>query len=722
MIRHTAAHPCPVCGGFEAMPRGQGKRCAGFTSDDRAWVHCERVEHAGSLPLDERTTPATYLHRIGGPCNCGEEHAPAQPAQNGRRHPAPSERRRIVATYLYTDASGCRVPYRVARFEPKGFLPQHVTEAGAWANGFASEERVPYHLSTLIAEPDRVVFWCEGERDCETLSAAGLLATTTAGGAKSYRKHAAEYAEHFRGRRLVAVLPDNDDDGRVYAAEVAASLVAVGTEVRLVELPGLPAKGDVSDWLDACHTVEELRELVKYASRWAPPAAADPSEPHAIIRSSLCVNEIANSHRAVLLPAETGVARNGAALLSDVESFLARFVVYPSEHARVAHVLWIAHAHNMEVWESTPRIAFLSPEPGSGKTRALEVTELLVPRPVLAVNCTSAFLFRRVADPDGLPTILFDEIDTVFGPRAKSENEDIRGLLNAGHRKGAVAGRCVVKGKRIETEELPAYAPVALAGLDDLPATLESRTVVIRMRRRAPDELVQPFRRRECESQASTIREALAAFAQTIPAGEWPDMPAGIADRNADVWEALLAVADAAGGTWPERARVTAVTHVTDAMGGTPSLGVRLLADLRTIFGDSEHMLTVSILEALNGLDEAPWGDLRGRPLDARGLSRRLAKYGVERRLVRLGNVVGRGYSRADLSDPWRRYLDPNVTHVEANPMRRVKGEEGRSGLSVLGLGTPPQGPVTSVTSVTPSDDPAIIRLRELAALNAYTP
>jgi Protein of unknown function (DUF3631) len=421
-------------------------------------------------------------------------------------------------------------------------------------------------------------------------------------------------------------------------------------------------------------------------------------------------------------PVKYAPRRDGASVLADVESFLARFVVYPSEHARVAHVLWIAHAHNMEGWESTPRIAFLSPEPGSGKTRALEVTELLVPRPVLAVNCTSAFLFRRVADPDGLPTILFDEIDTVFGPRAKSENEDIRGLLNAGHRKGAVAGRCVVKGKRIETEELPAYAPVALAGLDDLPATLESRTVVIRMRRRAPDELVQPFRRRECESQASTIREALAAFAETIPAGTWPVMPTGIADRNADVWEALLAVADAAGGTWPERARVTAVTHVTDAMGGTPSLGVRLLADLRAVFGDSEHMLTVSILEALNGLDEAPWGDLRGRPLDARGLSRRLAKYGVERRLVRLGNVVGRGYSRADLSDPWRRYLDPNVTHVEANPMRRVKGEEGRSGLSVLGLGTPPQGPVTSVTSVTPSDDPAIIRLRELAALNAYTP
>jgi hypothetical protein len=411
------------------------------------------------------------------------------------------------------------------------------------------------------------------------------------------------------------------------------------------------------------------------------------------------------------------VVRNGADVLAQVEDFLARFVVYPSEHARVAHVLWIAHAHAIEQWDSTPRIAFLSPEPGSGKTRALEISELLVPRPVLAVNCTSAFLFRRVADPEGLPTILFDEIDTVFGPRAKSENEDIRGLLNAGHRKGAVAGRCVVKGKRIETEELPAYAAVALAGLDDLPDTLMSRSVVIRMRRRAPDEPVQPFRRRECEVEASSLREALVAFGQTIPAEAWPEMPPGIADRNADVWEALLAVADVAGGTWPERARVSCVTHVTLSMGGTPSLGVRLLADLRTVFAERDHMLTVDILEALNGLDDAPWGNLRGRPLDARGLSRRLSKFDVGSHTVRIGVVTGKGFSREDLADPWRRYLaanvthtgpnvtqvTPNVTHVEAGAIERERGEEGVQTLGSSPPSTPSREGVTRVTSVTTS-------------------
>ena len=127
---------------------------------------------------------------------------------------------------------------------------------------------------------------------------------------------------------------------------------------------------------------------------------------------------------------------DGADLLDDVEAFLARFVVYPSDHETIAHTLWIAHAHLMDGWESTPRIVFLSPEPNSGKTRALEVTEPLVPRPVHAINTTPSYLFRKVSDVEGPPTILYDEIDTVFGPKAK-DNEDMRGRSNAGHRKGA---------------------------------------------------------------------------------------------------------------------------------------------------------------------------------------------------------------------------------------------------------------------------------------------
>jgi hypothetical protein len=370
---------------------------------------------------------------------------------------------------------------------------------------------------------------------------------------------------------------------------------------------------------------------------------------------------------------------DGVALLDQVEAFLGRFVAYPSEHARVAHVLWIAHTHLMDAWDSTPRIAFLSPEPGSGKTRALEVSELLVPSPVEAVNVTPAYLFRKVGESS--PTILYDEIDTVFGPRAK-ENEEIRGLLNAGHRRGAVAGRCVVKGKIVETEEIPAYCAVALAGLGGLPDTLLSRSVVVRMRRRARAERIEQFRRRQHAADGHQLRDWLAAWADEIRdkvTGAWPDMPAGIEDRDADVWESLLVVADAAGGQWPDLARVAAVALVSESKQSTPSLGVLLLQDLRVIFGDTDALATETILERLKKLDESPWDDLRGKPLNARGLATRLRAYEVRSKTVRIGDSTPRGYAREDLWDAWQRYL-----------------------------GTPPLESATSATSATPEPEPSL--------------
>jgi len=346
---------------------------------------------------------------------------------------------------------------------------------------------------------------------------------------------------------------------------------------------------------------------------------------------------------------------SGSDILDDVEEFIARFVALPSEDALVALTLWAAHAHRMDAWESTPRAAMLSPEPGSGKTRVLETLELLVPRPLLAVNASSAALFRAVSDSKGAPTILFDEIDTVFGPKAK-ENEDIRGLLNAGHRRGATALRCAIHGKDISVEEFPAYAAVALAGLGDLPDTLMSRSIVIRMRRRAPHERVEPFRRRLHEADGHKVRGALASWLASADL-QWPDMPGGVEDRDADCWEPLLAVADAAGGDWPERGRVAAVTLVTATRQREGSLGVRLLTDLREVIGADETVHTEDILRRLHNLDESPWADLRGKPLDARRLARLLNPYGIAPKLIRQGSFVARGYVIADLADPFQRYL-----------------------------------------------------------------
>lgn len=233
-------------------------------------------------------------------------------------------------------------------------------------------------------------------------------------------------------------------------------------------------------------------------------------------------------------------------------------------------------------------------------------------------------------------------------------------MLNAGHRKGATAGRCVIRGRNVETEELPAYCAVALAGLDDLPDTIMTRSVVVRMRRRAPGERVEPWRLRINGAEAEALGTKLCEWANAHQhAVKWPVMPDGIEDRNADVWEALLAVADLAGGVWPDRARRSAVTLVTQSSDRGGSLGVVLLGDLREVFNGADKLPTETILERLHAIDESPWVDLRGKPLDARGLSRRLAKYGVKPKPIRIGDQISRGYDAADLADPFGRYLAP---------------------------------------------------------------
>ena len=360
---------------------------------------------------------------------------------------------------------------------------------------------------------------------------------------------------------------------------------------------------------------------------------------------------------------------DGNEILLEVRDFLNRFVAYPDDYCANAHTLWIAHTHLMDAWESTPRIAFLSTEPESGKTRALEVTQTLVPRPVEAVNVTPAYLFRKVGDEDGSPTVLFDEIDTVFGPKAK-DNEEIRGLLNAGHRRGAVAGRCVTAGRVIKTEEIPAYCAVALAGLGFLPDTILSRSIVIQMRRRSPNEQVDAWRHRVHAPEGEAIKQRLEQWALGVADAlqdAWPEMPDGIEDRSADVWEPLLAIADIAGGEWPELARVTAVTAVTDLREGAPSLGIRLLSDISEVFKNQTSMFTTDLLQQLNDDVEKPWGNLRGMPLDARGLSNRLRPYGVKPTSIRIEDQVAKGYKAEDLHDPWQRYLpasDKSVTSV----------------------------------------------------------
>ncbi|MDF3299978.1 DUF3631 domain-containing protein [Streptomyces tropicalis] len=362
---------------------------------------------------------------------------------------------------------------------------------------------------------------------------------------------------------------------------------------------------------------------------------------------------------------------DGAALLDEVEAFHRRFNVFPTEAAYVAVTLWDAHAHLIDAFDGTARLAFLSPEPGSGKSRALEIVETLTPRAATTVNASANALFRLVEADAGTPTLLFDEIDTVFGPKAGG-NEEVRGFLNSGYRRGAKSLRCVGDGSNQSTEFFSSFCAVAMAGLGSLPDTILTRSVIIRMRKKAPNEKAEPYRRRVHEKQGHALRDRLAEWATTVHgkvAEAWPEMPEGVTDRPADVWEPLLAVADAAGGQWPERSRVACAELVKAAQAGDEaSLGVRLLTDLRDkVFCGADRMPTAAILEVLLGLDDAPWGDLNddGKPLTSRGLSKLLSQYvrpdntPIRPRGIRVGSGTPKGYYADDLTDAWARYCPP---------------------------------------------------------------
>lgn len=354
-------------------------------------------------------------------------------------------------------------------------------------------------------------------------------------------------------------------------------------------------------------------------------------------------------------------------LLDDVQAFLERFIAYPSDESVTAHALWVAHAHLVEAFENSPRLAFLSPEPGSGKSRCMELTEAITPRPVLSVNASVAYIFRKISDEAGLPTLLMDEIDSVFSGNKSDGNEDLRGLLNSGYRKGATAGRAAIRGKEIVTEEWPSYCAVALAGLNQLPDTLMTRSIVIPMKRRRQGQKVEPYRRRVNESEATALYERLAEFAALVRADvrdAWPDLPDGIEDRDADIWEPLLAIADAARGHWPETARNAAVVMVAKAKEKPATLGIRLLSDIREVLAGRDRISTGELLDGLHDLETAPWASIKGEPIDARFLARTLGKYEIESsKTIRLEEGTAKGYLRSHFADAFERYL-PEVTPV----------------------------------------------------------
>jgi hypothetical protein len=355
-------------------------------------------------------------------------------------------------------------------------------------------------------------------------------------------------------------------------------------------------------------------------------------------------------------PATTRHA-DGALILGQLHHALTRYVILPSAEAAAAIVLWIAATHAQAAWQHAPRLVIRAPEKRCGKSRLLDIVEGTCHNPLITVNASPAAVYRAIGT-DTPPTLLVDEADTIFGGKNADANEDLRGLLNAGHQRNRPAIRWDAGTRSLET--IPTFAMAALAGIGTMPDTIEDRAVVVRMRRRAPGETVAPFRHRRDRPALTDIAAALSGWLSTYLAElerAEPAMP--LEDRAADTWEPLIAVADLAGGRWPELARHTAVTMTSDRdAAANLSDRIRLLADIRAAFAEAEALPTTALITRLRADSEAPWSDNGPDGITPRRLADMLSDYDIRSANIRFGEPIGqvKGYRRADFTDAWDRY------------------------------------------------------------------
>ncbi len=311
-----------------------------------------------------------------------------------------------------------------------------------------------------------------------------------------------------------------------------------------------------------------------------------------------------------------------------------------------ALTLWAAHSWAMDAADVTPYIAIQSVGPGSGKTTLLEVLEQIVAAPWLTARTTSPALVRKIGKDH--PTLLLDETDALF--TGGNAQQILRGALNAGYKRGGMIAYAQGGG----VQEIDVFCPKAFAGLTDLPATVKDRSIPIVMRKKTAFDKTERMRRRDVRQAAEIPRMLLLRFGvKNVEklAQARPRIPESLDDRAADVWEPLLAIADLAGGSWPERARKAATELMKDRTAAVmEAASFRLLKAVAGLFDDlgTDRLKTETVLDSLLAQDE--WVTMDNRPLDARLLADTLRAFGVTPCKIRFGRTTAQGYMRHTVS------------------------------------------------------------------------
>lgn len=355
-------------------------------------------------------------------------------------------------------------------------------------------------------------------------------------------------------------------------------------------------------------------------------------------------------------------------ILQEVHDQLTRFVVFPTTAESTFLTLWVAHTHAIEAAYATPYPNIYSPVPRCGKSTLLEVLGCLTARSYGAANITSASLYRLV-DAEK-PTLLLDEIDAQF----QGEPEAVaamRSIINAGYRRGpnSMVIRC--EGRNHEPRSFDTFSAKALAGIDDpyrtiIHPTTRDRTVPVRLERKSAADEVEKWRPRShvpvLQDLGDRLGEALAAHLEALQDAR-PDVPHQLNDRSQEVLEPLFAIAEAAGGIWPDRLRDAALALAQQHEEDDEPIAIELLAHVRLVFEEqrADRLFSEQVCAELKRQEDWPWigwGSKRRQPgVTPSDVAKLLRPFGIKPLTVRVGGRTQKGYKREQFVDAWSRYL-----------------------------------------------------------------
>jgi hypothetical protein len=373
-------------------------------------------------------------------------------------------------------------------------------------------------------------------------------------------------------------------------------------------------------------------------------------------------------------------------LLEDLSAFVRRFVALSPAQADTC-ALWVVHTHALEATDYTPYLDINSPVPRSGKTRLLEVLKLVAHNSWFTARTTVSNLVRRI-DKDR-STLLLDESDTTFQVKG-DYGEALRGILNSGFERDGTCSMSVHTGNDWEPRDFRTFSPKAIAGIGHLPLTIRDRSIPIHLKRAKRVEDVQRFRKRRVGPEGKELKQRIEIWAKRNIEKlreMTPELPDELNDRQQDVCEPLLAVADLAGGCWPSRARNALMELCSDMALPDDSTGLRLLADIRNVLAELhiDRVSTLDLLERLRKREDSPWSEIdHGRQLSSYRLSQLLKPFDVRPRDIRFGERVQKGYLRSDFKDACERYLSQEGQQAQqsnayAGPSHFCEGQQASS-------------------------------------------